>query len=1066
MRDHSPYDLFGPLPEGTLVLEASAGTGKTHAIATLVTRFVAERDVPIEQQLMVTFGTAATQELRTRVFAHLRTIRDQLVGAKLGVAPTDPLASHLAQHDQDLHLARIEQALNDFDQATIATTHTFCAQMLDRLGIIADWDGGERFVTDLSELVEQVADDLYVQRFLADPNPGFSLSEARAIARASIEHLSPIYQAGRPGREDFANAVRTEFRARKARARVYTYDDLIDRMLDAIQRPATAAAARERLSAEFPIVLVDEFQDTDPQQWSILETAFRASSTMVLIGDPKQSIYGFRNADLATYLAAVGTAHQVCTLPKNWRSDPGVVSAVQHLFDGVPMGDPQVQVSDVASARQGERLRLAGNPVPPISIRCVEPSKDLPRSAIPGLVNADLISILTRLLADGTYRDDSGLVRQVAPSDIAILTRARDRAEGLRSALIAAGLPAVFPGATSVFASPAAADWAAVIDAWRRPGVHTTRRAALTDLVGTGLADLLRDPAGVVAEVSFRLQVAGASARRFGLAAGWRELREQFNVDARLLGRTDGSPILSDLAHAAELLIGAESRLRLDLDALAGWLMQQRLDASRASDAPEVARQLDTDSQAITVLTMHGAKGLEFPIVALPTTTSWLNAANRGPFVFTEEGRRMLYVGDATGRSGPRAANRADLQAEELRLLYVAMTRAKSAVVTWWYDDGDTADAALHRLLARQESEDFKATYPVSRPWRPVPDELISITKSATSVQPANTAQQPVARQLSAATFDRVIDQDWRRTSYSALTAAAHEFSEASGDEAELNAVGPTDPKLSEPVPLGSQPGGASFGSLVHLVLEYLDWSVSDLTAAVATTLDRELPRMPLQGVDAASLTTGLVAALRTPLGPLTDGRPLAELPVDRRLAELDFELPLGGESGATVGDLARLLAEHLDQADPLADYPNRLLESPAAEQVLRGFLTGSIDAVLEVDGRYVVVDYKTNRMPTSPDAPLTAGHYIRPGLAEAMMAAHYPLQALLYAVALHRYLAWRLPGYDPETHLGGVGYLFVRGMVGPDAPVVAGWPTGVFGWYPSHRLIVAASDLLGGRLA
>jgi len=196
----------------------------------------------------------------------------------------------------------------------------------------------------------------------------------------------------------------------------------------------------------------------------------------------------------------------------------------------------------------------------------------------------------------------------------------------------------------------------------------------------------------------------------------------------------------------------------------------------------------------------------------------------------------------------------------------------------------------------------------------------------------------------------------------------------------------------------------------------------------------------------------------------LWDGA-LADLPVAERLAELDFDLPLGDHGPArVVADLAEAMSRHLPASDPLAPYPARLLATDAARASLKGFLTGSIDVVLKLPREgFVVVDYKTNRFPVPPEQELSVEHYHPSAMAEAMMQAHYPLQALLYCAALHRFLAWRLPGYSPDKHLGGVGYLFVRGMAGPGTPVVAGGRCGVFEWFPPAELVVEVSDLLGG---
>jgi exodeoxyribonuclease V beta subunit len=281
------------------------------------------------------------------------------------------------------------------------------------------------------------------------------------------------------------------------------------------------------------------------------------------------------------------------------------------------------------------------------------------------------------------------------------------------------------------------------------------------------------------------------------------------------------------------------------------------------------------------------------------------------------------------------------------------------------------------------------------------------------------------------------------------------------------------DPALAVPSPMAELPVGAGFGTLVHAVLEAADLTVPDPAAELGARVRAELDRHPTPSLDPDALATALLPVVHTPLGPLAGGLSLADLAPRDRLAELDFELPLaGGDSPGTpvvLGDLVPLLRRHLAADDPLAAYPDRL--APLAHQPLRGYLTGSVDAVLRLRGpeRYVVVDYKTNWLgPVGPDGrePLTAGHYTPDRLAAAMLDAHYPLQALLYAAALHRFLRWRRRGYDPEQHLGGVLYLFLRGMCGPSGPRLDGVPCGVFSWGPPAALVTGLSDLLDGRVA
>jgi exodeoxyribonuclease V beta subunit len=262
---------------------------------------------------------------------------------------------------------------------------------------------------------------------------------------------------------------------------------------------------------------------------------------------------------------------------------------------------------------------------------------------------------------------------------------------------------------------------------------------------------------------------------------------------------------------------------------------------------------------------------------------------------------------------------------------------------------------------------------------------------------------------------------------------------------------------------LAGMPGGALVGTVVHGVLERTAFDAPDLAADVADAVRREAAwrNVDLGNMDA--VVAGLCAAIGSPLGPMVGDISLRDVERRDRLDELGFEIPLvGGDvpnGSLHVADVADLLERHLPADDPVARYADRLRD-PALHGMLRGYLTGSLDLVFRLpDGRFVVADYKTNKL-GPPDETLTAWHY-RPDAVEAeMAAAHYPLQGLLYSLALHRYLRWRLPGYDAARHLGGVLYLFVRGMVGPEAPRSEGQPCGVWSWHPPAGLIEALSDL------
>ncbi len=297
------------------------------------------------------------------------------------------------------------------------------------------------------------------------------------------------------------------------------------------------------------------------------------------------------------------------------------------------------------------------------------------------------------------------------------------------------------------------------------------------------------------------------------------------------------------------------------------------------------------------------------------------------------------------------------------------------------------------------------------------------------------------------------------------------EVVELDDEVGDIPLVGPsTGPDV--PSPMAELPTGATFGTLVHSVLEAADPFAEDLTAELETLVRDHLTWWPVD-VPPADLAAALVPMHDTSLGPLADGLTLRQIGMRDRLCELDFEFPLAGgdldvaSPTVRLADVGAVLRRWLPASDPLAHYADRLAGDALGNQSLRGYLTGSIDVVLRIPNghghRYVVVDYKTNWLGDGTES-LTAAHYDRARLAEAMLHSDYPLQALLYSVVLHRFLRWRQPGYDPERHLGGVLYLFIRGMCGPDTPVVDGHTAGVFDWRPPAAMIVELSDLLDAR--
>lgn len=1104
------FDVCGALPTGSTLLEASAGTGKTFTVGALVARYVAEGVADLDEMLVITFGRAASQELRERVRAQL--LEAQRALAEPGAADRsrtliDFLLRRADEDDADrvaMH-RRLTDALAAFDSATIATTHQFCQVVLRSLGVAGDTDAGATLVESLDELVVEVVDDLYLATYGAERTPPpFDRDAALALARTAVEDPQAALAAADPddprgsARVAFAEAVRSEVERRKRRLGILSYDDLLTRLADALEE--ADAPARARMRQRWRIVLVDEFQDTDPVQWEVLDRAFSGHATMVLIGDPKQAIYGFRGGDVVTYLHAARTAATQATLGTNWRSDGPLVERLQVMLEGAALGDPDIVVRPVTAHHDSTRLAGAPHPAP---LRLRQVRRDgfrltkaglIPAREARGFIAEDCAADIATLLASGA----TWCGEPVRAAQVAVIVSTRAEGQLVQRSLAARGVAAVMAGGGDVFLTPAGDAWLTLLEALESP--HRSglvRAAALTCFLGRTAAELDAGGDEATAALADTLRGWALLLRGRGVAA-LVEAAEERGLTSRVLAEQDGERLLTDVRHLGQLLHEVALRDGLGLTALLGWFRDER----RRSAATERPRRLDSDAAAVQVVTVHGSKGLEYPITYLPFAYQYFPFPSEVARFHDDAAGRPRRTLDVAGSGGGWAEHVARHQAEELgeelRELYVALTRAQSQVVVWWAPTTNTPTGPLHRVLFGRRPGD--AVVPDQMEVRDDEYAARVLGLIAEMGGPSHELAEPAppvpvpepgpVGVLAARTFERSVDTAWRRTSYSGLIRVEEAAPGGAGDHvgsepevsakdddetAEVGAGTPALPQVAEDPqpasggllsPMATLPAGATFGSLVHAVLEHADPEAPDLREELRRHVGEQLRWWP---VDATpdELADGLLPLHHTPLGPLADGLTLARIPLRDRLRELDFELPLAGGDGldgheateVLLRDVGTLLRRHLPADDPLLPYADRLDAPLLGGQVLRGYLSGSVDVVLRLpSGRFVVVDYKTNLL-----GEQTAADYAPDRLAEAMLHSHYPLQALLYSVVVHRFLRWRLPGYDPDAHLGGVLYLYVRGMLGPDTPLVDGRPTGVFAWQPPTALVLALSELLDG---
>ena len=811
-----PFDVCGELPTGMTLLQASAGTGKTFTIAALTTRYVAEGVLPIDRLLVITFTRMATGELRERVRDRLVSAFDGLVDILEGVGghADDELLQLLAVGPRDEVEARrdrLGKAIADFDAATIETTHGFCLQVLYGLGTAGDVDREVTLVEDVTDLVEEVVDDLYLRRFVHKPNPlGFTRADGMEIAKFVIDHpdapiVPPTSQAAdlKSIRRRFADAVRKEVERRKRSLKILTYDDVLIRLSETLRDVERGPAACARLRERYDVVLVDEFQDTDPVQWDIMHDAFGdGGATLVLIGDPKQAIYAFRGADVHAYLAARRAVRSEWTLDVNWRSDAGLLEAYDALFADARLGDAGISYRPIRAADANREPRLLGAPVQePLRVRIVHADDGLvpltakkrePRAPdARNLIAKDLAAEVVRLLSsqpevvtrrrDGAEQERSTL----HPGHMAVLVRVNSHAVTVRDALHEAGVPAVIGGAGSVFGTGPAREWLRLLEALERPTARDrASQAALTCFVGWSAEQVATAGEGQWEDLHWDLHRWAALLRDEGVASLYETVSSSHGVPGRVLGRPSGERFMTDLRHVAQLLHEAGVADGLGPTAMATWLGRRINEADRDAENEERTRRLESDAEAVQVITIHRSKGLEFPIVFCPYMWHGRTTKNNVPvFHDRETGRRTIDV----GREGNSFAVHQEMElvegrGEDLRLLYVALTRAQHQAVLWWAGAMDSQHSPLARVVferdeegvvrphgsARRTDDDVAAAFAALGPRVSV--ERVSRPGDARwRVDPGDP---PV---LEAAVFDRPLDTGWRRVSYSGITSALHE---------------------------------------------------------------------------------------------------------------------------------------------------------------------------------------------------------------------------------------------------------------------------------------------------
>ncbi|MEQ9915971.1 exodeoxyribonuclease V subunit beta [Pectobacterium aroidearum] len=842
------------------------------------------------------------------------------------------------------------------------------------------------------------------------------------------------------------SAIRESVSEEKRQRAELGFDDLLSRLDVALQQPGgerLASAIRER----YPVAMIDEFQDTDPQQYRIFRTLYvgQPQCGLLLIGDPKQAIYAFRGADIFTYMHARGEVAAHYTLGTNWRSSHQMVHGVNRLFERLEypfifQNIPFLPVKP-AESKRGLLFEVAGKPQPALQF-WLTGSEPIGIGDYQQQMARQCAAQIRDWLA-ASQRNEAWLVtddsrRLVKASDMSVLVRSRREASLIRDALSRLSIPSVYlSNRDSVFSTPEASDMLWLLQAVLAPEQERTLRSAMaTALMGldAGQVDALGQ--SETAWDALVDEFAGYRTlwRQKGVLPMLRALMSQHQLAENLLASAEGERRLTDILHIGELLQDASATLDSE-HALVRWLSQQIVQPNPQAESQQL--RLESDRHLVQIVTIHKSKGLEYPLVWLPFI-SHFRVQDQGIYHDRETYQAVL---DLQNHEESQTLAEEERLAEDLRLLYVALTRSiyhcsvgVAPIQRSRKKDGssDMHQSALGYLL--QRGKEAEAATLVSELEGMVGDGVALTPLQATEEQRWQP-DRPELAELRARHIERQLRDGWRVTSYSGLQQHGSAGAQDLVPRLDIEAIGERQETDEAQLTPHTFPRGASPGTFLHSLFETLDFTQPVDDAWLAEQLQ-------LQGFEAhwhPVLKAWMDTLLQTPLNE--QGMTLSALDNADKQAELQFYIPI--EAPIQAAQLDRLAKHH----DPLS------ARCPALSfQQVKGMLKGFIDLVFRWEGRYYLLDYKSNWL--GPDASA----YTQTAMMQSMAEHRYDLQYQLYTLALHRYLRHRIADYDYERHFGGVFYLFLRGVEESHPG------NGIFACRPSAEFVFGLDMLFKGK--
>ena len=871
----------------------------------------------------------------------------------------------------------------------------------------------------------------------------------------------------------FFDYAHEQLPARKKNSNIQFFDDLLIRVKNALEAKGgdeLASAIREKYKA----ALVDEFQDTDSVQYEIFTRLFDSKqSALFMIGDPKQAIYGFRGADIFSYIKASGNADSKYTLIENWRSEPGLITAVNTIFANV--------VSPFVFDKIGFEKGIPGGKIEsfhekssaPLTLWYLESDKKSGKSkpfsktqVIPMIAKA-VTGEISRLTLKGSDGQPCGERDRVKAGDIAVLVRTNRQAQIIKKSLLSKRIPSVLYDTGNIFNTHEAKEMERVLSSISEPANERMFKSALvTDIIGVSVheIDLLdHEPfcrearAGNFREY-FRLW------NLYGFIRMFSKFMAQEKVRERLLKFPDGERRLTNFLHLAEILHQESVEKKIGITGLLKWLSEQRNNPALESETHQL--HLESDEHAVKIITIHKSKGLEFPIVFCPF--SWEGSIIKDQeIVFHDRDNKELTLDLGSSEQNIHLAiAQNELLAENMRLLYVALTRAiKRCYLVWGRFHTAETSAMAYLFHYRPKPEDVikkeALVTSLKKSFSSIKDEdlledLIQLegkSEGTIEVTPLpidygaeyETCEHEKEKGF-CRKFSGKIDTSWKISSYSSMVSQRTQEEALPDRDTYYDVyrhIPESDHKLSEKTDIFNFPKGIKAGVFFHDIFEHLDFAAGD-SGHKEELVTNKLQAYGFESKWKEPVCHMINKVLSIPLEIKTTVLTLCSVQCKDRINEMEFYFPL---NPFTPRQLEKIFAYH-GSIDLPAGFPDRI--GKLAFPFSRGFMKGYIDMVFHENGRYYMVDWKSNYLGAYVE------DYSKDVLNKVMSDDFYILQYHLYTLALYQYLRIRMPDFQYEKDFGGVFYIFIRGVDPEKGPEF-----GVYKDFPGPDLIDALAKAL-----